>query len=279
MRFVSCTTVLFALLAFPNFAQSEVVTIRLRGEVTGVVDSDASLASTAVAGDPAYLILNYDRSAPSNPNPQNTAAGFSAGINLGLTLAVSTVGGPSWSLNQANAPEIAVTLENNSINTTGVRDDSFYLTPQLLTAPVWFSFSGQLVSNVQTLPTVSQLLNSNQITARGNTEDVDTVFFSFNRLTYHGVVDGGPTVGTIGPLSFSLTGSGASRSASFNIPTTTPGAFHRLDFSDDLETWTPLVLIEGNGFPRSFFVPVGNAPRRFFRIVDNAAEFDELFPQ
>lgn len=269
---------LIVLLASLGPLHSEVVTIRLRGNVSGVVDNDGSLADKANAGDPAIFSLSYDRSAVSNPNFQNTAAGFSTGINLGLLLQVQTSGGPSWSLTSANAPEIAVTLENNSLNTTGTRDDSLYITPQSLTRPVRFSFVGQLVSNVQTLPTISQLGGATQITARGDTEDGDIVFFTFDRFTFHGAINGGLSVNTIGPLSFSLVGSGASRSASFTIPTTSVGAFHRVEFSDDLQVWTPFLLIEGNGFQRNFFVSVGITPRRFYRLVDNAAEFDALFP-
>lgn len=278
MKLITYLSNLLVLLASSGFVQGEVVTIRLQGKVTGITDNDGSLADTAKVGDPATFSLSYDRTAASNPNFQNTAAGFSTGINLGLFLQVQTSGGPSWSLTLVNAPEIAVTLENNSLNTTGVRDDSLYLTPQALARPVRFSFVGQLVSNVQNLPTVSQLGSATQITARGDTEDGDSVFFSFDRFTFHGTVDGGSPVNTIGPLSFSLVGSEASRSASFMIPTTTVGAFHRVEFSDDLQVWTPFLLIEGNGFQRHFFASVGIAPRRFYRLVDNAAEFDALVP-
>lgn len=269
---------LFVLIASSGFLQGEVVTIRFQGKVIGINDNDGSLASTAQVGDPATFSLRYDRAAPSNPNLQNTAAAFSTGINLGLALQVMTSGGPRWDLTSANAPEIAVTLENNSLNTTGARDDSFYITPQSLARPVRFSIAGQLIPNVQTLPTLSQLGGATQITARGDTEDGDSVFFSFDRFTFHGAIDGAPFANTIGPLSLALVGSGASRSASFMIPTTTVGAFHRAEFSDDLQVWTPFLLIEGNGFQRNFFASVGMTTRRFYRLVDNAAEFEALVP-
>ncbi|QTN33192.1 hypothetical protein HZ994_12995 [Akkermansiaceae bacterium] len=273
MKTISALIILAAI-ACP--VPAEVVTVRLRGQVSGVTDPDNSLNDTARAGDPALISITYDRNAPPNPNPQNTAAGFSTQVNLGLDLKVLTSGGPSWSLTSANAPEITLTLENNSIPTTGTRDDSLYLTPQTLTRPVRFTFAGQIVSNVSSLPTVSELSFASLITAQASNELGDTVFFVFDRFTFHGFPAVSTPVTAIGPLNFSITGSESSRTASFNIPFTSPGAFHRVEFSDDLVNWTPLVLIEGNGFQRNFSTFLGSLPSRFFRIADNWTEFDQI---
>ncbi|MFC7338184.1 hypothetical protein ACFQY0_13400 [Haloferula chungangensis] len=268
---------------------AEPITVRVKGRVSGITNINGNLVNAIAPQDVALLTLRYDTAAQAAVDSTTSVAGFYQQLQLSAEIQVARSGGVGWSLNTGHTSSIII--ENNSIPTTGTSQDSLTVRGTsdnfLVDTPaesgeggsVQIVFVGGLVSRANELPNLDALSYATQITAQVKRGNDYNAFFLFEPLTYHGFAAGSPSVSGCVPLIMNgLVSSAANRSSSLTLPTTVLGAYHRIETSNNLTTWTPIQNFAGTGYPRNFFHVVGTAPRTFYRVVDSSAEFDELLP-